>query len=180
MANNFYFILLIFVFIFGCTSTVRDDNNNLLSDIKIKSNYSDFTVRLPKGWFNSKDNTNFNSDILLINKDFSSSVTVNPFNFKDTSGLSDYDKTRSAINNYLFINKILYKNRKYNDPIITEKNNSFIGILEYTDERKMISKLSVVLKNNKFFEVESHQIKKNFKVEDLEKIHLSVASSISL
>ncbi len=140
--------ILIAVFLFSCSSYqifYTSELNKYLEPNRAYNYISSFSVRIPKGFFQVNDNRFYASDIWLVKKNYSETISVNKINTEKIFDESD-------------VLDLLIKFRKMNYQQKLKNFNKFT----FSIERKKIRGFKYVNNKNRYIFVLLYKVGKNF------------------
>ena len=178
-----YWVFLLFIisaFIFSqCTSRYsQKEADKILSTERVSAKTSPISFLMPQGWRVIDANDSTFIDLWLINKDYSSSLSVIPLHGGDT---------KQSFSRYVSVsklsNKMKFKNEKIK--IIDEDNEEINGIRTasyYFKNNKSLHLISLFKFKGKFYELTAWDKNLNydesFQIKYLSKIQSAFISSI--
>lgn len=178
MKKNISLLILLFVTACGGGDLYINHYDELLTREKAYSKTSNIYVELPIDWFTAEDNECNCTDLWLVKKDYSASITFKKINIDDQSLLqSEPDKI--AEYNKLFLRaKIGNGFKGFSGEEIFELNGKNFSAYEYENEKDQLVRVVVFKHYDKFYECEA--VTKNAAVkDDLIRIQNAVLSTLN-
>jgi hypothetical protein len=176
MKKNISLSLLILIFVTACGGGDLSINHydELLTREKAYSKTSNIYVELPKNWFTAEDNECNCTDLWLVNKDYSSSITFKKINIEDSS-LMKGEPEKIAEYSKMFVRA--KSGNIYNEENFDINDKKFSAYM-YLNESRQEVRVVVFKHHDKYYECEA--VTKNAKAkDDLVRIQNAVLSTLN-